>query len=625
MCGIAGYFKKNTNSDSPELVKKMLKSIRHRGPDDEGIYSDDTVCLGHCRLSILDLTQAGHQPMASDDQRYQIVYNGEIYNYIELKEELRRFGCKFRTQTDTEVLLQAYRVWGKECLRRLNGMWSFVIWDCEREELFFARDRFGVKPFVYYTDDERFVFASEIKALLHHPIICPEPNRQTIYDFIVYGRANHEEETFFKGIFQLPGAHYGILNRYGLHVQRYWDIEQNRFEGSLTEAAEEFRRIFEDAVRIRFRSDVEVGSCLSGGLDSSSIVCMADRMISDGRIDTNNGFQTFSLFSRFPRFDESKWVDIVKKHTRINSHHICLSEEELLAELQRLVYVQDEPFGSTSIFGQYMVMQSINRHGIKVTLDGQGSDEMLAGYLSYADSYFADLYVSGDEESLYRQVDIFCRKHGLTPSIAIERARRLAETGAFGRHIEANVKFLAPELRKDCHKEIILCRKFDSFLQNHLYQDLTSLSLPSFLRYEDRNSMAYSIESRLPFLDYRLVEFAFSLPVSMKLHNSVTKVVLRQAMHGILPEQIANRQDKMGFVTPESVWFREGFMPVLDQLFHGKELADRGLFDIGNVIKEWEDFKQGRKNDSFLIWRIASVELWYRTFIDRSPGGHFDG
>ena len=616
MCGIAGVYNIVPSEVEEYIVRLMIDSMEHRGPDGNGVMVKGNIGLGHKRLAIIDLSDNGRQPMSTADESYWITYNGELYNYKELRSELQQKGYQFKSDCDTEVILYAYREWGIDCLNKFNGMWSFAIWDTVRMELFCARDRFAVKPFHYFYDGTTFVFASEIKGLLQHPSINPIPNYQAVYDFIVYGKVNHTQETFFKGIFQLPGAHYCIINSEGLHLQRYWDISEDRvFNGTIDEAAEEFYRIFESAVQLRFRSDVEVGSCLSGGLDSSSIVCVADRLIKSGQIQTYNRLNTFSLAFHYSQFDERKWIEIVKRNTDINSKFIIPTEEDLLERLDHFIYTQEEPFGSTSMFGQYEVMKLINENGIKVTLDGQGSDEILAGYLAYADSYFADLYNLGDQAELHKQVKIYCDKHKLTPSIALERAEKLAKTGKFGRHIETNSKYLKPDFATKHYKEMSLPQKFASLLQNHLYQDLTSTSIPALLRYEDRNSMAFSIESRVPFLDYRLVEFIFSLPAEMKMKDSITKVVLRKAMHGILPPEIENRQDKMGFVTPETIWFRGGLRRMLDNVFNSEEIASRGIFDIANIRKEWEDFKLGKRNDTFLIWRIASVELWFRKFI----------
>jgi asparagine synthase (glutamine-hydrolysing) len=616
MCGIAGVYSTYLNTDC-SIVKTMIDTINHRGPDGDGVYQDGPVVLGHKRLAILDLSKNGLQPMESEDKAYCIVFNGEIYNYKELRIELEKLGYQFYSDTDTEVILHAYREWGRDCLIRFNGMWSFAIWDTVKQELICARDRFAIKPFVYFYDGLDFIFASEIKALLQHPKIKASPNYQAIYDFIIYGRVNHTNETFFKDIYQLPAAHYGIVNKNGMNFFRYWDInETNHFTGTIDEAALEFYRIFEDSVRLRFRSDVEVASCLSGGLDSSSIVCVADRLMNNGQINTDHWLNTFSLAFDYPQFDERKWIEMVRNATNINSHFTIPKEEELIASLNHLLTTQEEPFGGTSIFGQYMVMKLIHSQGIKVTLDGQGSDEILAGYLGYADSYFADLLQQGDREELNRQVNIYCEKHKLTPSIAIERAEKLLKTGKLGRHIEVNSKYLTPDFAKEYHHEIVLPKKFSSMLQNQLYQDLTSLSIPALLRYEDRNSMAFSIESRVPFLDYRLVEFIFSLPAEMKMNNAVTKVILRKAMHGVIPETIENRQDKMGFVTPESIWFREGFKSILEEVFNSKSMAMREYFNIEAVRQEWEAYKAGKRNYSFIIWRFACMELWLRRFID---------
>lgn len=617
MCGIAGIYTMNPKQLNKTLLNSMNQALRHRGPDDDGVFLESGIGLAHRRLSIIDLSHKGRQPMSSTDKKLWIVFNGEIYNYQELRSELLSYGYTFHSETDTEIILNAYAKWGKDCLSHFNGMWSFAIWDSVKEELFCARDRFAIKPFVYYYNGTTFIFASEIKALLQHPLIKAIPNYQAIYDFIIYSQVNHSNETFFKDIYQLPGAHYCIVNREGLKISRYWDIDENyRFEGSLEQAGEEFYQLFEDGIRLRFRSDVEVASCLSGGLDSSSIVCAADRLIRNGDIQTDHRLNTFSLAFDYPQYDERKWVEIVKNATRIDSHFIIPTEKELVSKLENLIVIQEEPFGGTSIFGQYMVMKLIHEHEIKVTLDGQGSDEILAGYLRYADAYFADLLLKDNREKLDRQINIYCQKHNLTPSIAMERAKKLAKTGTLGRHVEENSKYLTVDFSQQYFHELNLPSKFKSLLQNQLYHDLTTTSIPALLRYEDRNSMAFSIESRVPFLDYRLVEFSFSLPVEMKMNDSIAKVVLRRAMHGVIPEPIENRQDKMGFVTPETIWFREGLRPLLNEVFYSNSFTARNFFNPGVVRQEWEDYKAGKRNHSFLIWRLACVEMWMRKFID---------
>lgn len=617
MCGIAGIYTTDSKQLNETVLNSISQSLGHRGPDDDGVYLEPGIGLAHRRLSIIDLSRKGRQPMATLDKRFWIVYNGEIYNYQELKSELLLCGYTFQSDTDTEVILNAYAEWGKGCLSRFNGMWSFAIWDSFKEELFCARDRFAIKPFVYYYDGTTFIFASEIKALLHHPLIRATPNYQAIYDFIIYSQANHTNETFFKDIHQLPGAHYCIVNHQGLKIVRFWDIDENRrFEGDLEQAGEELHRLLEEAIRLRFRSDVEVASCLSGGLDSTSIVCVADQLIKNGHLKTDHQLNTFSLAFDYPQYDERKWIETVRNATQINSHFIIPSETDFVSGLNDLIAVQEEPFAGTSIFGQYMVMKLIHEHGIKVTLDGQGSDEVLAGYLRYADAYFADLILKGDQEELGRQIDIYCQKHSLTPSIAQERAMKLVKTGTLGRHVEENSKYLMPDFSRQYYHEMYLSKKFGSLLQNQLYDDLTTTSIPALLRYEDRNSMAFSIESRVPFLDYRLVEFVFSLPVEMKMNNAVTKVVLRRAMHGVIPRQIENRQDKMGFVTPEAIWFREGLQPVLDEVFSSKSFSSRCFFNPEMARKEWDEYKAGKRNHSFLIWRLVNTELWLRKFCD---------
>jgi asparagine synthase (glutamine-hydrolysing) len=396
MCGIAGILSR-TPPDAA-LMERVCGSLAHRGPDGKGIWTgrcnDWNVMLGHRRLSIIDLSDAASQPMASADGSCHIVYNGEIYNYIELREELRGLGFEFRTKSDTEVILAAYRQWGADCLNRFNGMWAFAIHDAKKNILFCARDRFGIKPFYCFRKPGLFVFASEIKALLRHPEAPRVANASRVADFLAFGLVDHSPETFFKDIDRLPPAHYMVIEDGRLSLQPYWvpPKAEPAPETDSAESASRFLELFSDAVRIRLRSDVPVGTCLSGGLDSSSIVCVANRIMfgKDSPIDRDlvgERQKTFTACYGNAEFDERPFVDVVTGQTNASSHRVFPEAAILLKDMDALISHQEEPFGSTSIFAQWCVMRKVKETGVKVLLDGQGGDELLAGY----DAYYAAL------------------------------------------------------------------------------------------------------------------------------------------------------------------------------------------------------------------------------------------
>ncbi|MBI4712412.1 MAG: asparagine synthase (glutamine-hydrolyzing) [Planctomycetes bacterium] len=414
MCGICGIY--SNEPVDKDVVKRMNDALAHRGPDDEGIYLNQQspfVGLANRRLSIIDLSPAGHQPMSNENQTIWITYNGEIYNYIELRSELQKLGHRFRSDTDTEVIIHAYEEWGEDCLRHFNGMWAFAIWNSKRRRLFCARDHFGIKPFYYFWDGKTFVFASEIKSILTHPAVPRKPDETIIYDYLTTGLIDHSEETFFHQIKQLRPAHYLTINPDRcLEVNKWWDIAVNhRFnDNSLNgkDITDRFKNLLEDSVRLRLRSDVPVGTCLSGGLDSSSIVCLANNLIRDNKIIKpeliGRHQKTFSACYDDPRVDERRFIKEVLNQTGAESHLTFPNGQGLWTDLERLIWHQDEPFGSTSIYAQWSVMKLTANNGVKVLLDGQGGDELMAGYGSYQGTFIAQLINAFRITQAYREI-----------------------------------------------------------------------------------------------------------------------------------------------------------------------------------------------------------------------------
>ncbi|MCW5899839.1 MAG: asparagine synthase (glutamine-hydrolyzing) [Flavobacteriales bacterium] len=536
MCGIAGILSFRPGIVSKEVLKRMTDAIMHRGPDGEGQWIDASarVGLGHRRLSIIDLSAAGAQPMRYMD-RYSITFNGEIYNYLELREELERKGVAFVSQTDTEVLLALYHLEGEACLRRLDGMWAFAIWDDLRQELFCARDRFGEKPFHYYKDANAFYFASEMKALW----VAGVPKEVGEDAMSAYERARRVHvparlgDTFYKNIFKLEHSHWMRVHADGrTSITRYYDIDWRKqdFPGTMQEAVEEFRRLFIGSLRYRCRSDVPVGTSLSGGLDSSSIVCNVARWKGQGQVSPH----TFSARFEGYKKDEGYFIEKVIERTGVIPHFVRPTGEEMFRDLDTLCYHQEEPFASASIYAQYRVQQLAKEHGISVLIDGQGADELLAGYTYYYPIYLQSM-------------------HGLN----VPWRTRLKEHRAYQEHDTTGNARKPWVGLTDIRQSMTYLRRGRTISLNEvLHRNFTKGPLQELLRYADRNSMAHGREVRLPFLGHELVEFCFSLPDDRKLQLGWTKYVMRKAFEDVLPPEVAWRRDKLGFEVPEEDWLR---------------------------------------------------------------------
>lgn len=624
MCGITGIYHSNLQAVNAEILQRMTRQLAHRGPDDEGFFLDTETGLGFRRLSILDLSQSGHQPMCNTDRTLWIVFNGEIYNYIELRDELRSKGYDFRSQTDTEVILAAYHCWGEDCLNRFNGMWAFAIWDVNKRELFCARDRFGEKPFYYFCNEQIFLFASEIKALLVHPLVPRKPNDQIIYYFLTENIRDWNEETFFEGILQLPPGHCLRIGQNYLSLKSYYRLNPDSFGTSqLTEkaAAEKFRELFEDAVRLRLRSDVPVGSCLSGGLDSSSVVCVMNRLLqSEHPLTKAIGEQqkTFSARSENADIDEGPYMHAILAATGAEANFTTPTAEEVVKSLDHFIYHMEEPMPSTSMFAQYCVMRLARQRGVTVLLDGQGADETLGGYNHALLTYFASQlrrfrWIRALNESrrldrplsLGAWITIFC--FALPAGIG-NPIYRLAR-----RHLPDP---LSASFRKK-YRHLPPARGTEPDLNQKLMNDMKFI-LRSLLMYEDKNSMAFSIEARVPFLDYRLVEFIFSLPDNMKIRKGLRKAVLRDAMKNIVPDSILERKDKIGFATAEFQWLNNGpLREKMLEVFASSTFQQRPYFQTKKIYDSFQALPSSPPAKApHHFWACFNLELWLRQYID---------
>lgn len=540
MCGITGILNFDTRPVELSQIKAMNDVISHRGPDGEGFWTSNklNVGFGHRRLSIIDLSENGKQPMHYLEQRYTITFNGEIYNYIELKSSLIQNGYTFKSGTDTEVLLALYDLKKENCLQDLDGMFSFAIWDEKEQTLFCARDRFGEKPFYYFKDQTRFVFASEIKQFWAIDI-NKKIDETKLSFFVEHGTiedSTNITDTFYKNIKELDAAHCLIINKSNnVHIKRYWDIELKAtpFNGAIEQAAETFLELFTDSIRLRLRSDVPVGSSLSGGLDSSSIVMLVD-LLKGKEVKQN----TFSARFRDYAKDEGAHIEaVVKACKNVEVHYTWPDKDYFESVFDKVTYHQDEPFGSASIVAQYAVMELAKKNKVTVLLDGQGADEQLAGYLPYYHTYLNQLYYS--KPSAFKiEKAAYQKFHGLVYPY---------------RSIEASETF---RMKLGKHKRKLLKQEmpYQNQLAKNLKVSTTQIGLKELLRHADRNSMAHSREVRLPFLSHKLVEFVFSLPDSYKINNGWTKFVLRKSMNTILPTSITWRVDKVAYEPPQNKW-----------------------------------------------------------------------
>lgn len=618
MCGIAGIFSNKKISD--KYINSMLEMIAHRGPDSEGIVSlfDHRCYLGHRRLSILDLSDAGKQPMQYCNGKYWIVYNGEIYNYIELRHDLLKEGYLFKTETDTEVLLAAYDCWGRDCLHKLNGMWAFVIVNTVTGDIFSARDRFGIKPLYYWMSSHGlFALASEIKQFFGLPGWNGKINGQRCYDFLNWGLMDHTDETMYKGVFQLRAGealccHINQINN--RKIYKWYELQSESLMCKPEEAMAQFFDIFSDAVRLRLRSDVKIGSCLSGGLDSSSIVCTMDRILKE--MGSKEGIVTISSCSKILKYDEKKYVDIILEKIGTNGNFVYPSPEGLFADTKDLIWYQDEPFSSTSIYAQWCVFSAAKRCGIKVMLDGQGADEQLAGYYGFFFPRLKNLMKSFQFKRFFHEMLVTKKLHSFSAIFILKGLLyQCLPDEIYNRLCTMyNGNSLKPSWidmqALDAYGEnpyVVAGNKADSVKSLSIAQ-LTSSNLQMLLHWEDRNSMAHSIETRLPFLDYRLVEFVLSLPDEYKLSDGITKRILRDSMSSVVPDVVRLRMDKMGFVTPEEVWMREHYSDFMGRLKDAIEVS-RGIF-TDKAIKHLDDMIDGKKRFDSSIWRIINFSLW---------------
>jgi asparagine synthase (glutamine-hydrolysing) len=600
MCGIAGFIIKapETAAGHKEFLlqrcKAMTDSLKHRGPDGEGQWVNYTgdVCFGHRRLSIIDLSPAAAQPMHyspspffdNETKRYSITHNGEVYNYLEVREELYKNGYRFKSQSDTEVILAAYDFWKEDCLQQFDGMFAFAIWDEQEQVLFAARDRFGEKPFYFYTDEQQFIFASEMKAMWAIAVE-KRTDEKMLLNYLALGyvqNANDKEQTFFENIYSLPPGHFLSFNKrvFDYQVHPYWSInKEETIQISAEKATDRLAELLNTSVKRRLRSDVPIGSSLSGGLDSSSIAAIVQEFAGKNKKQT-----TFSAV--FPGFekDESLFIKELTEKFHLTNFRVAPNAEGLINDFEKLCWHQEEPFPSSSIYAQYKVFELAKKQNIKVLLDGQGADETLAGYNKYIHWFLQQLVnrkrfsEAVNERKLFRKNNMpfsWSFKNYLATYLPAHAAIQLEknEYSKIINHPGIDKRFIRSLHGREwegIYKPII------TKLNDILYFNTTSIGLEELLRFADRSSMAHGREVRLPFLNHELVEFIFSLPADYKIHNGATKWLLRKAMDKKLPAAIVWRKDKVGFEPPQQKWMNNAVLQEYMQEAKRK-LVNRGI------------------------------------------------
>jgi asparagine synthase (glutamine-hydrolysing) len=625
MCGIAGIISKDTISPKSEIAA-MTDIIRHRGPDGFGYYYGGNFSLGHRRLSIIDLTHHGDQPMKYMD-RYVITYNGEVYNYLELRSDLETQGYSFQTETDTEVIMAAYDHWGKDCLYHFNGMWSFALFDKDKNEIFCARDRYGVKPFYYTQIMDKFAFASEIKQFTVINGWKARINKSRLFDFLTLdGLHDHTNETLFRDVYQLQGGEY---LEYNLKDQSYSISKWYKLPGlsysnnhNFEAATLKFNKLFVDGIKLRLRSDVKVGSCLSGGLDSSSIVCIMNDILKEA--GSNVKQETVSACFPNTKVDEQRYINEVVIRTGVTNHKVFPSFIDLFPKLDKIIWHQDEPFGSTSIYSQWCVYEEAKNQGIIVMLDGQGADEYLAGYSSYHHIYFRELLMKGKLFKLWRSLRNYRQKyhdyyynpyHALTHAVLTrifpENSRLLSVIKKLRKRKVHN--FLKINAFHDDRDNAYSKQEIQTIRELSI-NELQFASLPKLLHHQDRDSMAHSVESRVPFLDYRLVEFVLNMPSDFKVNNAVTKFILRSSMRRIVPDNIIDRYDKLGFATPQDDWVMENILFFKQEV---EEACDKlqNYINKNQIMNSFESsVSTGKAIDTRMLWRLICLNRWVKIY-----------
>jgi asparagine synthase (glutamine-hydrolysing) len=633
MCGIAGILKASTDHFpfDGSVIVNMTNSLRHRGPNDMGAvcfsgsetfhYDQNDLSFkdrkfemlfGHRRLSILDLSSDGKQPMTDQTESVWLTFNGEIYNFIELRTELKSKGYVFKTSTDSEVIIYSYLEWGIGCFSRFNGMWALAIYDKRTGDVVLSRDRTGKKPLYYSKFKGNLIFASEVKAFKNVPEFYLKPNKRKVINYAArhYRYVDNDTESFFDGINQVPKSSYMVIKKDGSeHTEKYWELSTQITNTDISdkEAIYRFKELFIDAVRLRLRSDVPLAMNLSGGLDSTSITCTAAK-------ELGVNVRTFSGVTGTGRFDESEYIDAVVEDVGADHTYFYPETSDLVPTISRMLAYHDEPICTVTWYSLFQISEKISKAGIPVVLTGHGGDELLGGYWDHYQQNLFDLKNYGYEDDFLNEKNAWLSNHSRDPNEINEFAELIStryrdkkkEIAHFSKYLDVinkdSLDYICDQSPAGCYK--------DGVLQRRLYLELLHETVPASLRAEDRNTMAFSVESRIPFLDYRLIEFAFSLPNKFKVRNGLGKWLLRESMKGILPEKVRLRKDKAGFVAPASEWFRTKNKNDVSNLLQSDSLRRIGIFDQGKITKYFDEHITEKKDHHMILWNWINLAIW---------------
>lgn len=610
MCGISGIYSKTSHLTDQDLksVDRMNSLQSHRGPDDHGIYQAENCILGHRRLAIIDLSKDGKQPFLSRDNRFSLVFNGEIYNYLELRIELEEIGIEIKTKTDTEVLLLSYIQWGYDAFDKLNGMFAFAIYDNLKSELVLCRDRFGIKPLYYHLNDEKIYFSSEILPLISIiPNFIRKPNDQMIYDYLLYNRTNHTNETFFININKLEHGHYLILNSTGCKKINWYELRKNKNKSF--EDENQLLQYLSDSIALKMRSDVEIGTSLSGGVDSSGIVGILSKKFNIRNLRTYS-----AVYKTNHRSNEKNEIESFNKYN-LNMEYIHPDSSELFKELNLFISMLNEPVPDTSIYAGFKVYERASDH-VKVMLDGQGADESLAGYMYFRGYYYKDLIKNFKIVKFFVKLkeEIFLTKstEGLLSLFFFSLPSRLKDFA-----LRLKVTYLGDKLKHFKSSKIISNALWASKnLTDSIYSHF-EFKLEHILTWGDKISMAHSVEVRYPFLDHRFVERAIGIDPDQLFDNGFNKAILRKALIGLVPNQILKKRQKVGYETPENEWFRQPTnVEHIKKILNSESFQKRGYINPSKAKELYEKHISNKINISGDIWKWINLELWFRIFID---------
>ena len=653
MCGISALISFGRFDVAP-YIRPMNDLIRHRGPDDEGYMllllqkegdrvilggedSPDSVyqsglsyspnrsinmwsklpcrlAMGHRRLSILDLSPAGHQPMITPDGRYVLIFNGEIYNYVELREELATVGYTFNSDTDTEVILAAYREWGPDCLHRFNGMFAFVLFDTRSERIFAARDRFGIKPLYYWFSPKGFLaFASEIKQFAVLPGWRALLNGHRAYEFFSRSWQDHTRETLFADVNQLQGGEFVQCHLSEIHaplpIKKWYELRPQKTELNFEKSGDRLKELFYDSIRLQMRADVPIGTGLSGGIDSSSVVCVINELLNEKGTQTLQN--TFSSCSDIKAYDERPFIEEVARKTKVKTHFTFPSLEKLFDTYERILWHHDEPSLSTSVYAEWSVFKIVSKASVKVTLEGHGADEMLAGYPVFFKAQLQNLLVRGRWIELIREYFSIRKVHSNNLHLSLANGLRKIIAGAGRQTCAFQPSWLNIPYEED---SLLAYMKNERTVNDMSRVQLLYSSLPAQLHWADRDSMAHSVECRVPFLDHRIVEFVLGCPEDYKIKRGITKRILRKFMADKLPEKVAQRTDKMGYLTPEEVWVKKDAPDVFMKAIKRALEQSKGKLNNTLILENASKIIFGTAPYDPAIWRVISFGAWMDRF-----------